>query len=110
MFKTINDLPKELYNRYQELVKDLQYCSSLPNTVENLKKEFKAKFRLLSFMNGCFPDSRYYSQEELYRMKIINTFFNKIEETDVYFGESKYHDDFVALLDLLEESKNYVDL
>lgn len=107
MFKTVKDLPEDVYKKYQELEQEYNYYSSLSPTVSDLKKQFDIQFKLTKLLNTYFPDSKIHTQKELYKMQIINTYFKKVEDSDDFFGDSKYHDEFVNLLDLLNEAIDY---
>lgn len=107
MFKKITDLSPEVQKKHAELSKELDYYTSLPKTITNLKKEFDVLFRYKKFINTFFPLEKMGSEKEIYRMQIINTYFSKLEDSDEYLADTKYAKPFNDLLDLLKESKEY---
>ena len=107
MFKKFTSLPPEVQKKHAELLEELDYYTSLPKTITNLKKEFNALFKYKKFINTYSPLEKMGSEKEVYRMQIINTHFSKLEDSDEYLTDTEYAKPFEELLDLLKESKEY---
>ena len=107
MFKKITDLSEDLHLQYENLLNDFQYYAALPPTINNLKKEFAAQYRWMKFMNRHFPFERNCTEKDLYRLQIINTYLQRLEDSTEYISDSKYIEEFQKLFDILYEAKNY---
>lgn len=107
MYKNVNDLPQEYKDYYNDLTSQINKLAYSPETVTNFKKSLHLLFVLAKFSNYFFPNSKHHTKQEVYRLQILNTFFKDIEDSDVLIRDLPCNNEYIKLLNLLKDSKEY---